>query len=842
MYMLSRRTFLERVAGITGLAVVGWNQSPYKLDADQIGLIDDDQVEPVVDFRLPIANVRNFGAHGDGVTDDTASIQAAIESLPATTGGTVFFPRGTYLVSSASCPAFWCLKLRKNIDYAGVGRRSKLLLAPGQHISARIMANADPGLTNISIQHLHFDGNRKNQLNGRSVAWTGTNGFLNVITSSDKVTIHQSSGFAPALSDFDKCVGAHTLKRYLAWTGTDGRLNVISSVNGRDFRERVALVDTSSAGPALAEFGSKLYLAWTGTDGHIRITSSTDGVTFSSPPVTLDGTSSAAPALAAFGTKLYLAWTGTDGRIRIVSSLDGVTFSSSPAMPECAFNTAPALAAFKTIESDVAVEKLYLAWTDTDGYLAVASSLNGVDFSNRVDLNAASNVGPTLAVFGKLYLAWTGTDGRIRIIFSIDGTNFDSDHPETLEETSNFAPVLAFSSIEQQHAVFLSAATDCRIAKCLFHDTQGDAIFAYIDTTNGDLSKRITVEANEMHSLSRVGVNFQGAAESIAQGNFIHDTGNNSMKMEQDFCHVSDPHSTISGNRFINNTVRNGGGLNINTSDCVSVQNIEISGNDFDNSGGIGIGRSGVGELKNILIANNRISNGQISVVGENVTILNNIISGLKAPHDKFAAALSVAGFGDQPSQQILIQGNTIVDNISAGIFFSNTIDSKIKDNLIVNNRNCSLANPQYTYGIRMGDKCNGNEISGNTIKSTLGVGIELGGFNTMNNRFFRNKILANGNTGPGRCCDHDPLNPDTGGGIVIEGEVGPNNDFGTASEPGLNCIQGNFGYGMNNFSTTLMINASGNFWGCSAGPGNPGCDVVLGNVMFEPHLSDCPA
>lgn len=42
-------------------------------------------------------NVRNRGAYGDGVHDDTTAIQNAINALPAA-GGTVFLPAGTYLV------------------------------------------------------------------------------------------------------------------------------------------------------------------------------------------------------------------------------------------------------------------------------------------------------------------------------------------------------------------------------------------------------------------------------------------------------------------------------------------------------------------------------------------------------------------------------------------------------------------------------------------------------------------------------------------------------------------------------------------------------------------------
>lgn len=44
-------------------------------------------------------SVKDFGAVGDGSTDDTVAIQAAIDSVEAQGGGTVHFPEGTYIVS-----------------------------------------------------------------------------------------------------------------------------------------------------------------------------------------------------------------------------------------------------------------------------------------------------------------------------------------------------------------------------------------------------------------------------------------------------------------------------------------------------------------------------------------------------------------------------------------------------------------------------------------------------------------------------------------------------------------------------------------------------------------------
>jgi len=45
-----------------------------------------------------VVNVKDFGAVGDGIADDTAAIQAAINSVA--TGGTVYLPTGTYKVTS----------------------------------------------------------------------------------------------------------------------------------------------------------------------------------------------------------------------------------------------------------------------------------------------------------------------------------------------------------------------------------------------------------------------------------------------------------------------------------------------------------------------------------------------------------------------------------------------------------------------------------------------------------------------------------------------------------------------------------------------------------------------
>lgn len=57
---------------------------------------EDVEIGAVINW---MSNVRDYGAMGDGVTDDAAAIQAAMDDMPA--NGTLFFPAGTYIVGTA---------------------------------------------------------------------------------------------------------------------------------------------------------------------------------------------------------------------------------------------------------------------------------------------------------------------------------------------------------------------------------------------------------------------------------------------------------------------------------------------------------------------------------------------------------------------------------------------------------------------------------------------------------------------------------------------------------------------------------------------------------------------
>jgi len=111
-------------------------------------------------------SVKDYGAAGDTITDDTAAIQAAIDAVTATAnstfgGGTVFLPAGMYIISAP-------LVLKKHVWLRGEGKNNttiKLATNANCHMVTNYVspdgtaANADfCGLIDLCL-----DGNKTNQ-------------------------------------------------------------------------------------------------------------------------------------------------------------------------------------------------------------------------------------------------------------------------------------------------------------------------------------------------------------------------------------------------------------------------------------------------------------------------------------------------------------------------------------------------------------------------------------------------------------------------------------------------------------------------------------------------------
>jgi hypothetical protein len=106
----------------------------------------------------PAVNVRDFGAVGNGTTDDSVAIQRALD---AGAGGQVFFPMGTYLVTGIP-NGFWCLRVPPGTELRGEDRaRTTLVEAPNQAASVQLLwiENAP----DVSITNLTLDGAKGSQ-------------------------------------------------------------------------------------------------------------------------------------------------------------------------------------------------------------------------------------------------------------------------------------------------------------------------------------------------------------------------------------------------------------------------------------------------------------------------------------------------------------------------------------------------------------------------------------------------------------------------------------------------------------------------------------------------------
>ena len=102
-------------------------------------------------------NAKWFGAVGDGVTADSAAIQAALDYVDRQGGGKVFLPKGTYLLESDTDST---LKLGNNSLLEGSGTSSVILSTAAQAIRNR---NVNPtssggyGNSDITIQNLAIE-------------------------------------------------------------------------------------------------------------------------------------------------------------------------------------------------------------------------------------------------------------------------------------------------------------------------------------------------------------------------------------------------------------------------------------------------------------------------------------------------------------------------------------------------------------------------------------------------------------------------------------------------------------------------------------------------------------
>jgi Ca2+-binding RTX toxin-like protein len=134
-----------------------------------------------------IFNVKDYGAVGNGRTDDTQALQAAIDAAAAAGGGTVFVPTGDYLLSMQS--AGTVLVLKDNVVLQGQDPYQTRLALDSTSVTGDIDGVVRISGTNTAAVNLQLDASSpfSAQVNG----WSVDDG---VVVRLDHISVSSATG------------------------------------------------------------------------------------------------------------------------------------------------------------------------------------------------------------------------------------------------------------------------------------------------------------------------------------------------------------------------------------------------------------------------------------------------------------------------------------------------------------------------------------------------------------------------------------------------------------------------------------------------------------------------
>lgn len=179
-------------------------------------------------------NVKDFGAVGDGVADDTAAIQAAIDvfklpaGAPATvanTGGGIYFPRGIYKVSGLQIVP---VDSTNNGSLNGITLFGENAVLKGTAACTRIISINTGGDTSKNVGDIIIDGL---QFDLSAMTTTGANGSVGLFLENVFASSFRNLSFIGGPTD-----NTHI---YLSKTGSSMSFEDIHCsrivINGQDF-------------------------------------------------------------------------------------------------------------------------------------------------------------------------------------------------------------------------------------------------------------------------------------------------------------------------------------------------------------------------------------------------------------------------------------------------------------------------------------------------------------------------------------------------------------------------------------------------------------------------------
>lgn len=158
-----------------------------------------------------VYNVKDYGAVGNGVADDTVAIQAAVTAAQLV-GGTVFLPTGTYLISAR-------LLITKNVALVGSGWGSiiKVDASVARFLPILVEGVAYAAINGVVLRDFKLDGSLKGQLDAGLIQ---LNNAVDVLV--DRVWV--TGGGTPGESSSSGVSGIVTSAGAIGEIGTSGTI------------------------------------------------------------------------------------------------------------------------------------------------------------------------------------------------------------------------------------------------------------------------------------------------------------------------------------------------------------------------------------------------------------------------------------------------------------------------------------------------------------------------------------------------------------------------------------------------------------------------------------------
>lgn len=145
-------------------------------------------------------NVREWGAVGDGVTDDSAVFRACVDFVEAKGGGMIYVPPGRYRVSGTGVASQGVISLPSNVGIIGAGKFSTVLVVTDPvdaSITGVIRTRSGASNLNVVIRDIGIECESSSGIGGVTGIYVGGDYAVNTVI--DNVAVNYAANGADSI-------------------------------------------------------------------------------------------------------------------------------------------------------------------------------------------------------------------------------------------------------------------------------------------------------------------------------------------------------------------------------------------------------------------------------------------------------------------------------------------------------------------------------------------------------------------------------------------------------------------------------------------------------------------